>query len=44
MPTKNQLLCRTALALAARGAHSANFIEKVHKPKSKSYRRIGANM
>ena len=27
-----------------RGAHSANFDEKVHKPQSKSYVRIGANM
>ena len=26
------------------GAHSANFDEKVHKPQSKSYGRIGANM
>ena len=25
-------------------AHSANFDEKVHKPQSKSYGRIGANM
>ena len=24
--------------------HSANFDEKVHKPQSKSYGRIGANM
>ena len=24
--------------------HSANFNEKVHKPQSKSYSRIGANM
>ena len=28
----------------ADGAHSANFNEKVHKPQSKSYHRIGANM
>ena len=26
------------------GAHSANFNEKVHKPQSKSYGRIGAKM
>ena len=26
------------------GAHSANFDEKVHKPQSKSYGSIGANM
>ena len=26
------------------GTHSANFDEKVHKPQSKSYGRIGANM
>jgi hypothetical protein len=26
------------------GAHSANFDEKVHKPQSKFYGRIGANM
>ena len=26
------------------GSHSANFNEKVHKPQSKSYGRIGANM
>ena len=26
------------------GAHSANFDEKVHKPQSKLYGRIGANM
>ena len=26
------------------GAHSAYFNEKVHKPQSKSYGRIGANM
>ena len=31
-------------ALASTGAHSANFNEKVHKPKSKSYSRIGTNM
>ena len=26
------------------GTHSANFEEKVHKPQSKTYGRIGANM
>ena len=26
------------------GAHSANFDKKVHKPQSKPYGRIGANM
>ena len=28
----------------AAGTHSANFDEKVHKPQSKSYGGIGANM
>jgi hypothetical protein len=31
-------------AAATNAAHSANIDEKVHKPQSKSYRRISANM
>jgi len=30
--------------LTTDATHSANFDEKVHKPQSKSYSRIGANM
>ena len=32
------------LFILSTGTHSANFNEKVHKPQSKSYSRIGANM
>ena len=38
------ILCRPVGVGDAMATHSANFDEKVHKPQSKSYGRIGANM
>ena len=39
-----KLTLQTCRPWGCHGTHSANFDKKVHKPQSKSYGRIGANM